>query len=70
MDICVQIDASVPSGFYCEKGKKRCYRLNKDSAYKSPYCELFYPFLAVDSEGKILKCEKCLLAEREARTRL
>ena len=32
-----------------------------------PYCEVFYPYLETDSNGNVLKDEKCLLAERKAR---
>lgn len=60
------VEVNCASGFYCYRnGHRLCARLNSETP--RPYCELFYPFLNVDSNGNILKCEKCLLAEREAR---
>lgn len=65
MNILANVNESVPSGFYCQKGKKRCLRMKREN--QRPYCELFYPYLEEDSEGKVVKCEKCLLAERTER---
>lgn len=67
MKIRTEVKINCASGFYCKRnGHTLCGRINTTSAER-PYCELFYPFLDTDSNGNILKCEKCLLAEREAR---
>lgn len=67
MKIKATIEINCNSGFYCRRnGRKLCVRMN-ETEYKQPYCEVFYPFLDTDSAGNVLKCEKCLLAEREAR---
>lgn len=66
MIIKTEIKQYTPSGFYCTKnGVKKCGRMDVDN--NRPYCELFYPFLDVDSHGNVLKCEKCLLEERNVR---
>ena len=65
MNILAKVNEDVPSGFYCKKGKKHCLRIRQENG--RPYCELFYPFLEEDSEGNIVKCEKCLLAESTER---
>ncbi|MBP1562060.1 MAG: hypothetical protein J6C96_12575 [Oscillospiraceae bacterium] len=65
MKITETIDLDCPSGFYCMNNQKKCSRINTQG--NKPYCEIFYPFLDTDSNGKIIKCEKCLLAERKAR---
>lgn len=66
MKIKTTIEYVCDSGFYCLKdGDRKCVRLNTSET--RPYCELFYPFLDTDSKGNILKCEKCLLAERKTR---
>lgn len=67
MKINVNLEIYVPSGFYCERnGGNKCSRLNVERANR-PYCELFYPFLDTNKYGDVLKCDKCLLAEREQR---
>lgn len=67
MKVKVQIEYYAPSGFYCKRnGGNKCSRMN-DKEHKLPYCELFYPFLETNSRGDVLKCEQCLLAEREQR---
>lgn len=66
MNIKTEIDLYCPSGFYCMRNaKNKCGRLNFQN--NRPYCEIFIPFLETDSNGNVLKCEDCLLAEREAR---
>lgn len=66
MRITANLNISCPSGFYCMKnGSNRCYRLEFKN--NLPYCEVFYPFLDTDSNGNVIKCEQCLLAERKAR---
>lgn len=66
MIIKTQIEQCCPSGFYCMKnGVKKCRRIRID--FSKPYCELFRPFLDRDSQGNVLKCEQCLLAERKER---
>lgn len=67
MKIKTVVEINCDSGFYCKRNEKRlCPRLNEGELIR-PYCEVFYPFLESDSKGNVLKCEKCLLAEREAR---
>lgn len=66
MKITANINLYCPSGFYCMRnGTNKCSRLCFDA--NRPYCEVFYPFLDTDSNGNVLKCEACLLAEREER---
>lgn len=65
MKITENIDLRCLNGFYCKKGKSKCCRIGTQSG--KPYCEVFYPFLEMDSKGNILKDERCLLAERKAR---
>lgn len=66
MKITAKIDIYCPSGFYCMRnGNNKCGRLCFES--KRPYCEIFNPFLHVDSRGNVLKCETCLLEERKER---
>ncbi len=66
MNIKTEINLCCPSGFYCMRNaKNKCTRLASQN--NRPYCEIFYPFLETDSNGNVLKCEACLLAEREAR---
>lgn len=66
MKIEVEIEQYCPSGFYCMRNaSNKCLRLNFQNS--RPYCELFYPFLDTDYSGNVLKCERCLLAERKAR---
>lgn len=66
MRICENIDLLCPKGFYCMKNaSNKCPRLNFQN--NRPYCEVFYPFLETDSNGNVVKDEKCLLAERKAR---
>lgn len=61
-----KLEVDCPSGFYCMRNAERmCSRLKFQS--NRPYCEVFYPFLETNRSGDVLKCEKCLLAEREAR---
>ena len=69
MKIKAEVTACVSNGFYCKlNGKTICYYLkSKDNL--PPSCNLFNLFLKVDSKGNILKCEDCLLAEREAKLR-
>ena len=67
MRIKTTIELFCGSGFYCSRnGSKKCGRIGK---FKdgTPYCEVFYPILETDSQGNILKCEACLMAERSAR---
>ena len=52
-----------PSGFYC----KDCGRRKSYDQIFGTYCSLYGLRLDVDASGKLLKCEKCLLAEREQR---
>lgn len=60
------IDLLCPKGFYCMKNaSNKCLRLQFQS--NRPYCEVFLPFLETDSNGNVLKDERCLLAERKAR---
>lgn len=60
------IDLYCPSGFYCMRnGRNKCSRMGEQN--NRPYCEVFYPYLETDSNGNVLKDEKCLLAERKAR---
>ena len=67
MRIKTTITVDSPSGFYCKRnGKTGCCRIGEQA--NRPYCEVFYPFLETDSRGNIIKCEACLLAEREARS--
>lgn len=66
MKITEKIELYCPSGFYCMRNaKNQCPRLRLES--NRPYCEIFYPFLETDTDGNVLKCEQCLLAERKAR---
>ena len=66
MKIETTVSVYCPSGFYCMKnGKKLCGRIQLNNS--RPYCEVFYPFLDVDRNGNVLKCEDCLLAERKTR---
>lgn len=66
MKITAKVDVYCASGFYCMRnGEKKCGRLRFES--NLPYCEVFYPFLDTDRNGNVLKCEACLLAEREER---
>lgn len=66
MKITAKVDVYCPSGFYCVRnGKNKCGRMNYQA--NRPYCEIYYPFLSTDSNGNVLKCEECLLAEREER---
>lgn len=67
MKIKTTVEIHCDSGFYCMKnGHTKCCRIGKLENGK-PYCEVFYQFLDTDSNGNILKCEACLLAERKAR---
>ena len=69
MKIFATVDIHCESGFYCMRnGKKKCGRLLFEN--NRPYCEIFYPFLETDSNGNVLKCEQCLLAERKERINL
>lgn len=65
MIIKTEINLSCPSGFYCLTNSKKCARIGMQNGRS--YCKVFYPFLDTDSKGNVLKCEQCLLAEREAR---
>ena len=66
MTIKANIDLMCPKGFYCMKNaSNKCPRLNFQN--NKPYCEVFYPFLETDSSGNVIKDNRCLLAEREAR---
>jgi len=66
MRIKTTVEIHCDSGFYCMRnGEKKCCRIGEQA--DRPYCEVFYPVLDTDSQGNILKCEACLLAEREAR---
>ena len=69
MKIREMIDLYCPTGFYCMRNaKNKCPRLKFQN--NRPYCEIYYPFLETDSNGNVLKDEKCLLAERKARIKL
>ena len=65
MRIKENIDLMCPNGFYCKKNRYKCPRLSFQN--DRPYCEIFYPFLETDSNGNVVKAERCLLAERKAR---
>jgi hypothetical protein len=66
MEIKTKITVNCDSGFYCMRnGIIKCLRISKMDDRQ--YCALFDLFLDTDSKGNVLKCEKCLLAEREAR---
>ena len=67
MKITAKVDVYCPSGFYYMKnGKNNCWRLKFDK--NRPYCEIFKKlYLDTDRHGNVLKCEECLIAEREAR---
>ena len=66
MKITAKVDIYCASGFYCMRNcEKKCSRLHFEN--NQPYCEVFYPFLKTDRNGNVLKCEACLLAEREQR---
>ena len=68
MRIKAQIDIYCPSGFYCKTSSSKCTKLRYEDMHGArPFCDVFYPYLNKDSKGKILKCEQCLLAEREER---
>lgn len=69
MKIKETIELYCPTGFYCMRNaKNKCPRLRFES--NRPYCEVYYPFLTTDTNGNVLKDEKCLLAERKARCEL
>ena len=66
MKITAKVDVWCPSGFYCMKnGKNSCYRLRFEHDRQS--CRVFNLFLKTDRHGNVLKCEECLMAEREAK---
>lgn len=66
MEITAKVKVYCSSGFYCMRnGERKCSRVSFEA--NRPYCEVFYPFLDTDSNGNVLKCEECLLAEREER---
>lgn len=64
----IKTEMYVPPGMYC-KNRNEC-RFFKISTNKydsgREYCELFGPYTKTESNGKPLKCEKCLLATRKA----
>lgn len=65
MSVKIKHEAHVSNGMYCLPRNDSCCRYLNESKFK-PFCELFLPYLDKDNKGKILKCEKCLLATREA----
>ena len=65
VEIKTEVNLLCPKGFYCRRGERGCIRIGED--HKVPYCEVFRWALKKDSKGNIIKCEQCLLAEREAR---
>lgn len=66
MKITAKVEVYCASGFYCAKnGDRKCSKMRYEG--NRPYCDLFYPYLATDKDGNVLKCESCLLAEREER---
>ncbi len=66
MKITENIELYCPKGFYCMRNcKNKCPRLRFE--HNRPLCEVFYPFLETDSNGNVIKDERCLLAERKAR---
>lgn len=66
MKITEKVELYCPSGFYCMRnGRNKCPRLRFQN--NKGYCEIFNPFLDTDKDGNVLKCERCLLAERKAR---
>ena len=68
MKLTAKVDFYCASGFYCKRNGNRLYgRLHEED--NRPYCELFIPFLETDSAGNVLKCEDCLLLERETRVK-
>ena len=68
MKITEKVELYCPKGFYCMRNaKNKCPRLSFQN--NKPYCEVFYPVLETDSNGNVIKYEKCLLAERRARVK-
>ncbi len=66
MEIKDTISLYCPKGFYCmQNAKNKCPRLAFNN--NRPYCEIYHPWLKTDSNGNVLKTEKCLSAERKAR---
>jgi hypothetical protein len=66
MKITENIELYCPKGFYCMRNcNNKCPRLRFEN--NIPLCEVFYPFLETDSNGNVIKDERCLLAERKAR---
>lgn len=66
MKITAKVNVYCARGFYClRNGERKCSRLGcENNRY---FCEVFNPFLQTDKNGNVLKCEECLLAEREKR---
>lgn len=69
MKIKTEIEYDCPSGFYCNKGKSRCYRMYYEND-KYAVCSVFNRYLDVDSNKNIIKCDDCVLAERSARAEM
>lgn len=67
MVINVEIQQWVPSGFYCKNCLRKSYYDNGGAPGHRVYCELFKPFLEIDSKGNVLKCKSCLIAELKER---
>lgn len=65
MKIRQTFEIDCPAGFYCKKGRSKCSKINYQNGLS--YCELSNLFLDKDSKGNIIKCDKCLLAEKRAR---
>lgn len=63
MKIKTEIEYYCPAGHYCKRGKAVCSNIEYDE--RIAYCKLFSWALLKDSEGNLLKCECCLLAERD-----
>lgn len=61
MRIKPNITINVPEGMYC----KDCFR--KEKRNNRVGCGIFnYPYLYETSDGRLIKCEACLLETRKA----
>lgn len=69
MRIKVEIEYDCPNGFYCRKGKAKCYRMEFDKN-ENVFCSVYNRFLNNDSKGNVIKCDECLIAEKEERLSL
>lgn len=60
-----------PCGFYCLRaGMEVCTNLDVNQSYDGWVCAEFNSSLEKDKRGNVLKCEKCLLTERETRLKV